>query len=94
MVGRPALGLANMALVPCRGQAHPRHLTSPLQQQPPSAPSFGREPGAARPLRLGRHAEHSRRLQPCGAWAGESWSRAFAAARSRARQFLQVAVRF
>ena len=76
--------------MPCRGQAHPHRLTSTLQQQPPSATGFGRDSGAGRPLRLGRRAEQSRRLQPCGAWAGERWSRAFAAARSRARQFLQV----
>ncbi len=82
----------SMALLPCRGQVHPHQLTSPLQQQPPSVTTFGREFGAARPLRLGRCAQRSRRLQPCGAWAGERWSRAFAAARSRARQFLQVTV--
>jgi len=82
----------SMALLPCRGQAHPHRLTTPLQQQPPSVTTFGRELGAARPLRLGRCAQRSRRLQPCGAWAGERWSRAFAAARSRARQFLQVTV--
>ena len=89
VTGYLLLRQASMALVPCRGQALPHQLTSPLQQPPP-ATSFGRELGVARCLRLGRRAEQSRRLQPCGAWAGESWSRAFAAARSRARQFLQV----
>ena len=75
-----------MASVPCRGRAQP--LPGALHPAP-SAPSFGRHLSGVRRLRLGRREEQARRLAPCGAWAGESWSRAFAAARSRARQFLQ-----
>ena len=76
---------ATMAHMPCLGQAHPL----PGALHPAPAPSsFGRQLSGVRRLGLGRRAEQSRRLAPCGAWAGESWSRAFAAARSRARQFL------
>ena len=75
-----------MAYMPCPGQAQP--LPGALHPAP-SPTSFGRQLSGVRRLRLGRRTEQSRRLAPCGAWAGESWSRAFAAARSRARQFLQ-----
>ncbi len=75
-----------MAYMPCPGQAHP--LPGALHPAP-SPTSFGRQLSGVRRLRLGRRTEQSRRLAPCGAWAGESWSRAFASARSRARQFLQ-----